>query len=106
MAATAHPWLVSDHNGENYRASELGHAIVRLRADHEAFAAPLVTYPAASFGDTGAASALLAIVTVVRAFARNHALADTALVLASSDGGLRGAAAIVRSDASVPRSQA
>jgi 3-oxoacyl-[acyl-carrier-protein] synthase-1 len=88
------PWLLSDHNGETYRASELGHAIVRLRAQSPRFASPHIEYPAISFGDTGAASALVGIVWAIRAFARGYAPGGPALVAATSEGRLRAAASV------------
>ena len=88
------PWLLSDHNGETYRASELGHAIVRLRAQSPRFASPHIEYPALAFGDTGAASALVGIIWAIRAFARGYAPGGPALVAATSEGRLRAAASV------------
>jgi len=85
------PWLLSDHSGETYRASELGHAVVRLRAQSSRYAAPVIEYPAIAFGDTGAASALVSVIWALRAFARGYAPAASALVAATSEGALRSA---------------
>lgn len=79
-------WVVSDHNGEVYRANDWGYALVRLRSQFESFAAPVVWYPAASFGDIGAASALAGICIAARAWDRNYAPAATALIAAASEG--------------------
>ena len=79
------PWIICDQNGEVYRASDWGHAVVRLRAEHEAFADPIVWYPAVSFGDTGAASSLVGVSLVVRAWQRAYAPTMSAIVVASSD---------------------
>jgi len=85
------PWIVSDHNGEFYRAMDWGHALVRLRAQFEGFADPILWYPALSFGDTGAASPLAGICVTVRAWARTYAPARTAVIAAASDGPERAA---------------
>ncbi|HEY5810312.1 MAG TPA: hypothetical protein VIT67_20230, partial [Povalibacter sp.] len=79
-------WIISDHNGEVYRANDWGYAVVRLRAQFESFASPVVWYPALSFGDTGAASALAGICMAIRAWERNYAPARIALIAAASDG--------------------
>jgi 3-oxoacyl-[acyl-carrier-protein] synthase-1 len=84
-------WVVSDHNGEVYRANDWGYAVVRLRSQFESFAEPVVWYPALSFGDTGAASALAGICVAVRAWERNYAPATTALIAAASEGSGRAA---------------
>lgn len=84
-------WVISDHNGEVYRANDWGYAIVRLRSQFESFAAPVVWYPALSFGDTGAASALAGMCMAMRAWDRNHAPASVALIAAASEGSARAA---------------
>jgi 3-oxoacyl-[acyl-carrier-protein] synthase I len=82
-------WLFSDHNGEHYRAHELGSAVARLRALHEGFAAPELMFPALAFGDTGAASAPLAAAMARHAWQRGCAPGRTALLAACSDDGAR-----------------
>lgn len=84
-------WIISDHNGEVYRANDWGYAVVRLRSHFESFAAPVVWYPALSFGDIGAASALAGICMAVRAWDRNYAPANIALIAAASEGSGRAA---------------
>lgn len=84
-------WLLTDHNGESYRANELGMAMVRLAPKLPAISGARRWFPAASFGETGAASAALAVGLAARAFARGYAEAESAVVLASSDGPARGA---------------
>lgn len=95
LAAAGEPgpvtWMLSDHNGEHYRANDLGHALTRLRARHERFAAPVLWYPAASFGDTGCASAPLAVCMAWQAHVRRYAPSSEALVLSCDDGPGRGA---------------
>jgi 3-oxoacyl-[acyl-carrier-protein] synthase-1 len=87
-------WVVSDHNGEFYRAVDWGNALVRLRARGEAFADPVTWYPATSFGDTGAVSSLVGICLVGRAWSRAYAPASTAVIAAASDGPERAAAVL------------
>ncbi|NRF66448.1 hypothetical protein HLB44_05585 [Aquincola sp. S2] len=87
------PWLFSDHNGEVYRANDFGCALTRLRAGHAGFAAPIVWYPALSFGDTGTCAAPLAIAMALQARSRRYAPADSALVCCAADG--RGRAALL-----------
>ena len=90
------PWLIMDLNGEIHRAMDWGYALVRLRASSAAFSQPLLWYPAASFGDTGAASALIGICLSVRSWKRGYAPGDCAVVTATSDGDARAAVAVMR----------
>jgi len=85
-------WVVSDQNGEPYRALDWGHAIVGLRRLSARFAEPVQWYPAVSFGDTGAASGGVALCAVARAFARGYSPSSAAIVLSAADGPLRAAA--------------
>lgn len=87
-------WLISDHSGESYRASELGHAIMRLRSVSDRYASPSIDYPAIAFGDTGAASALVGLIWALRAFSRGYAPSQTALVSATSEGARRAAVSV------------
>ena len=84
-------WVLSDHNGEHYRANEWGCAWARLRAQEEAYAEAEVWYPALSFGDTGAASTLIAVAMARQAHLRGYAPSRTALVASAADGPERGA---------------
>lgn len=84
-------WLISDQNGESYRAIEWGNAIVRLVAQSQAFVESELWCPAASFGDTGAASGAVSICTAIRAFVRGYAPAQTVAVISSADGFARSA---------------
>jgi hypothetical protein len=88
---TQHPWILSDQNGEEFRAMEWGHALVRLRGQNAAFSAPEMWYAASSFGDTAAASALVNLCMAVRSWQRRYAPAGAALITAASDGIQRGA---------------
>lgn len=94
------PWLITDQNGEVYRATDWGHAAVRLRARFESFADPVLWYPGISFGDTGAASALTGICLAVHAWERRYAPAGTALIAAASEGAGRAALRLERAGAS------
>ena len=75
-------WLLSDHNGEPYRANDLALAIVRARTTCPAFGAATVSYPALSFGDVGVARPLVAVCLAVAAFERGWAPAGECVVLA------------------------
>jgi 3-oxoacyl-[acyl-carrier-protein] synthase-1 len=87
-------WVITDLNGEVHRASDWGHALVRLRAGGDAFASPVVWYSAASFGDTGAASGLIAICMSSQAWERGYAPSRCAVVASVSDGEARAALAL------------
>ena len=78
-------WLITDQNGENYRAMEWGQAQVKLIKQIPNFNSSIMWYPAASFGDTGAASAGISTCTAVCAFMRGYAQGKTAAVVSSSD---------------------
>lgn len=81
--------LLTDLNGEPYRAEELGYAVVRALRHVKA---PFRLWHAADcIGDTGAASGAIAACTGARALHRGYARTNHALLCASSDGGLRGA---------------
>jgi 3-oxoacyl-[acyl-carrier-protein] synthase-1 len=86
--------MVSDLNGEVYRAKEFGTAVTRVLS-----AIPGkwdVWHPADCIGDTGAAAFVISACVSARALARGYAKANRAFVLGSSDDGLRGAMAISR----------
>lgn len=82
-------WVLSDHNGEIYRAAEWGHVLVRLASRVPELASPVVWYPASSFGDVGAASGAVAICLAIHAFSRGCAPNPTAVVVSSSEGACR-----------------
>ncbi len=85
-------WIVSDQNGEIYRASEWGNSLVRLSARYPALGKAELWYPAASFGDTAAASGAVAICCAAVAFERGYNLSPLAIILSCSDKGERGVA--------------
>lgn len=87
-------WVITDLNGEVHRAMDWGHALVRLRAREEAFASPVVWYSAPSFGDTGAASGLIAICMSTQAWERGYAPSRCAVIASVSDGEARAALAL------------
>jgi 3-oxoacyl-[acyl-carrier-protein] synthase-1 len=85
-----------DLNGERYRTEEWGFALLRTQA---AFRDVSVTRTAVSeWGDMGAASGALLTILALRAWARGYARGPTALVWASSEGGLRGAVLLRRTE--------
>lgn len=83
-------WLIHDLNGEAYRAQEWGLALFRLADRSRALAEPTVWYPAASFGDTGAATGAVQACLAFRAFERGYAPAQTAGLVSSAPGSSRG----------------
>lgn len=85
VATEGPPWVVCDQNGEDYRALEWGNSLVRLVAECDAFGQCQVWYPAASFGDTGAASSAVGVVMALTALQRGYAPAPRAMVLSASD---------------------
>jgi 3-oxoacyl-[acyl-carrier-protein] synthase I len=80
-----------DINGERYRTEEWGFALLRT---HRAFRVGSYETPVDCWGDTGAASAVLSCVLAAQSWARHYAPGPRALVWASSDNGLRGAAVL------------
>ena len=85
-AVAARPiWVLADQNGEPYRAAEWGLALNRLLPKAREWNDVTVWYPSASFGDTGAASGMMAVCAAVQAFARGYAPSDNAFVVTSSD---------------------
>ena len=79
--------VITDLNGETWRAYELGCAQMRLQ--EVLGPAPDVNYlcPAVSLGDTGAASGAVGLCLAVHAFQRGYARGTHAFVLSSSDAG-------------------
>lgn len=77
-------WLIADVDGTEARANELGHAMVRLRTEGRGL--PSTTYPAASFGDTGAAFGALSTGVALRAFARRVAPSRGAMIVCGDRG--------------------
>lgn len=91
------PWLVTDQNGESYRASDWGHALVKLLSRFPGYQNPVLWYPALSFGDTGAASAVIGTCMVLQAFGRNYAPSNIAAIISSNDGPERASLLIEKS---------
>jgi len=85
------PWILSDHNGEGYRAGDWGHTVHRLVGQDPAFAETHISFPAVSFGDTRAASGSVAAACAVAAWKRGYAPAARCCIVSSSDAGRRAA---------------
>jgi len=83
--------LTSDHNGEVYRARELGGFLVRCRGEIQIENDLPVVLPAISFGDTGAASGAIGMAVSARSLSRGYLPPIHNIVLSTSDGPLRGA---------------
>lgn len=89
-----------DLNGERYRTEEWGFALLRTQqAFRDASAARTAV---SEWGDMGAASGALLMILALRAWARGYAQGPTALVWASSEGGLRGAVVLRRTEREDP----
>jgi hypothetical protein len=84
-------WLIADQNGETYRATEWGNVLCRFAGQYPAIKESVVWLPAASFGDTGAASGAIALCLAAMAFQRGYAPLPAAMVTMCSDGAKRGA---------------
>jgi len=92
--------IYGDLNGEDPRAEEWGNAYVRLSTLHPLEAIPQI-WPAASLGDTGAASGAIAVAAGARALWRGHVRGE-ALVWSSADSGEVAAALLSQHDSTVP----
>lgn len=87
-------WVLSDLDGERYKASEWG--IVAPRLNGLLHPEHVHWQIAESIGNVGAAFAGIQIGCVAEAFARGYAPADTALLVAGNDGGQRTAIVVGR----------
>ncbi|HYV48317.1 MAG TPA: hypothetical protein VFA20_25830 [Myxococcaceae bacterium] len=85
-------FVLTDHNGESYRAFEWG--VARVRVGERLGEVKELLHPAMSVGDVGAAAGALQIACAVAAFERGYAPAPEALVLCGSDSGLRAGARV------------
>ncbi|RKH15028.1 hypothetical protein D7Y13_09950 [Corallococcus praedator] len=81
--------IVSDLNGENWRANEWGYA--RLRMERRLADRFHQVLPALSLGDTGAASGAGGVCVAARALARGYSRGEHILVVSSSERGHVGA---------------
>jgi 3-oxoacyl-[acyl-carrier-protein] synthase-1 len=77
--------IVSDHNGESWRAIEYGGACTLLKSRFGTSIREI--FPAQSIGDVGAASAAVALCVAGRSFVRGYASSHKALVLCSTEFG-------------------
>jgi 3-oxoacyl-[acyl-carrier-protein] synthase-1 len=80
--------LYTDINGERYRSEEWGFVALRTPS---VWKSPGYKAPSDCWGDVGAAFGALGGILAARAFARGYGRGPRALVMAGSDGGLRGA---------------
>ena len=84
-------WVIVDQNGEAFRANDWGCSLVRLQgADGAGSSQADIWYPAASFGDVGAASGAVAACVAASAFERGYAPSAHAVVMVNGDGADRG----------------
>lgn len=82
--------VLSGLNGTERQSQEWGHALVRLRRQHNLGDIP-TWHPVAYFGETGAATGALAISLALQGFARGYSHGNSALVWLASHDGARGA---------------
>jgi 3-oxoacyl-[acyl-carrier-protein] synthase-1 len=90
-----------DLNGERYRGTAWGHAQVHLKPRLD-FAGSRVVLPCSELGDTGAASAAIAICLGARSFARSYARGPRALVCSIAERGDASAIVIAAPGTSSP----
>jgi 3-oxoacyl-[acyl-carrier-protein] synthase-1 len=86
--------LISDQNGENWRAGELSYA--RLRLTGRLGEGLRLMLPAISLGDVGAATAGVAVCVAASALVRGYSASDRVLIAASSEGGQVGSVSLRR----------
>ena len=89
-------WVISDQNGEGYRAYEWGNALIRLLPQNPELKESILWLPGIAFGDTGAASGFIAICMVICGFEHNYEESDVALILSSSDNEERAAILVAK----------
>lgn len=75
--------IISDHNGENWRAADLTYARHRLHPFLSNVPPPI--FPALSLGDVGAASSAVGLAVAAHTFARNYANGPNTLVLSRTE---------------------
>ncbi|WP_160174489.1 hypothetical protein [Archangium violaceum] len=90
--------IYGDLNGEDARAEEWGNTLVRLSGSHD-FSTAAQLWPAASLGDTGAASGAISVVAGARALWRGYSGGDV-LLWSSADTGEVAAALLCRAESS------
>lgn len=82
--------LVSDLNGEAYRATDWGYALHRMKIQSADFGQQTLLYPVSAFGETNAAHPFLAAALTTQGMKRGY-LPQTALVCLASETGERAA---------------
>jgi len=90
-ADNAAGWVVTDQNGEEPRAREWGHALVRTVGRLPVLRESEAWYPVVEFGDTGAASGAVHCATMVRALERGYAPRTSGVLVSLDDDGTAGA---------------
>ena len=93
--ATDKGTIYCDMNGEDFKAADFGGALVRA-SSHYLLSDWKLEIPALSFGETGAASGMIAICLAFQAFSRGYLFGDKALVVMSSEQGHSGAIVLRR----------
>jgi 3-oxoacyl-[acyl-carrier-protein] synthase-1 len=86
--------VITDLNGDATRAMDWGWGLVRSAPEYPALRDAPVWTPAGSFGETGCASAGLAIGVAAEAFGRRYARTDSVLIVSTSATGERGSVVV------------
>ena len=94
VPADASSWLITDQNGEEYRAREWGTAVVRALPGNSDYGIAGLRHPAIGFGDTGAAAGGVALCLGLQALERGYAPRESFTVLSCSEGPLRSSISI------------
>lgn len=89
----SYDWVISDLNGESYRAFEWGLMLSRLGKPLENIKA--IDHPAGICGDIGAATGGLLVACATQAYQKGYNIADKALLWSSSDSGQRMALTLI-----------
>lgn len=85
------PQHISDVNGEEHRAIELGNTLVKLRLQCPSASFSEVQVPALGFGEVGAVMGPLALMTVAAAVQRGYATQREFVITLSDESGKRAA---------------
>lgn len=80
-------WIISDHNGEPYRAYEWSLIQSRLAGSYPFISDCMYSYPAESFGDTGSAAGAVATCLSLRAWQRGYVPNTVSWIITSSADG-------------------
>jgi 3-oxoacyl-[acyl-carrier-protein] synthase-1 len=92
------PWLVVLHTGEDYRAFDWGMAQVHLTQASPIYQRVNTSFPVESFGCTDAAGGAVALCVTLRAFVRDYAPHEVAVIACANDSAGRAAIMVAAED--------